>query len=190
MVNNRFKYSGFVGGPRSAGLRNLHLRYERCPGRKLAAEIDGRFYHVAGSDINDHGDARAEDGRCNIRIKPEVKGKIDGGRFPVRKMALLPEYVHRRRARVGAQRRTMRIPRVTRRSRRTRVAAYPNAKHDCANLVQYSARRRQADTEIPGSSLMRLTVLPSSLPIVPIHCHIRNCTNHYDLPDVPRSTAG
>ncbi len=60
-------------------------------GCKLAVKIDGKAYLVGGKSMDDLGDAHAADGLCNIARKAEVTGKIDGDRFVVTKMALLPE---------------------------------------------------------------------------------------------------
>ena len=60
-------------------------------GCKLAVKIDGKAYLVGGKSMDDLGDAHAADGLCNIARKAEVTGKIDGDRFVVTKMALLPK---------------------------------------------------------------------------------------------------
>ena len=58
---------------------------------KLAVKIDGKAYLVSGKTMDDLGDAHAEDGLCSIARKAEVTGKLDGDRFVVTKMALLPK---------------------------------------------------------------------------------------------------
>ncbi len=60
-------------------------------GCKLAVKIDGKAYLVSGKSMDDLGDAHAEDGLCNIARKAEVTGKLDGDRFVVTQMALLPK---------------------------------------------------------------------------------------------------
>lgn len=60
-------------------------------GCKLAVKIDGKAYLVSGKSMDDLGDAHAADGLCNIARKAEVTGKLDGDRFVVTKMALLPK---------------------------------------------------------------------------------------------------
>ena len=60
-------------------------------GCKLAVKIDGKAYLVSGKTMDDLGDAHADDGLCSIARKAEVTGKLDGDRFVVTKMALLPK---------------------------------------------------------------------------------------------------
>ncbi len=74
-----------------AGCATCVFDMKDVTGCKLAVKIDGKAYLVTGSDIDDHGDAHAEDGLCNTRRKAEVTGRIDGDRFAVTKMALLPK---------------------------------------------------------------------------------------------------
>ena len=47
----------------------------------LAVEINSEYYYVEGTDIDDHGDAHAKDGFCNLIRKARVKGVIKGERF-------------------------------------------------------------------------------------------------------------
>ncbi len=47
----------------------------------LAVEINSEFYYVEGTNIDDHGDAHAQDGFCNSIRKARVKGVIKGERF-------------------------------------------------------------------------------------------------------------
>lgn len=58
---------------------------------ELAVRINGKAYFVDGPDIDDYGDAHAEDGFCNIIRKAKVKGKIEGDRFIAESFELLPE---------------------------------------------------------------------------------------------------
>lgn len=62
----------------------------KAPGCSLAIRIDGKAYFVDGADINDHGDAHAEDGFCNAVRKAEVSGKVVKGRFKASYFRLLP----------------------------------------------------------------------------------------------------
>ncbi len=57
----------------------------------LAVKIDGKAYLVSGKTMDDLGDAHADDGLCSIARKAEVTGNLDGDRFVVTKMALLPK---------------------------------------------------------------------------------------------------
>lgn len=80
-----------------AGCATCIFDMKDVTGCKLAVEIDGKAYLVTGSGIDDHGNAHAADGLCNTRRIAEVKGKIDGDRFDVREMTLLPKQQYRRR---------------------------------------------------------------------------------------------
>ena len=50
-------------------------------GCDLAVRIDGKAYFVDGTNINEHGDAHAHDGFCQVTRSANVKGKIIDGRF-------------------------------------------------------------------------------------------------------------
>ncbi|MEO6406751.1 MAG: DUF6370 family protein [Ferruginibacter sp.] len=57
----------------------------------LAVRINGHAYFVDGSNIDDHGDAHADDGLCK-KIRPAmVMGHIENGRFVARKVKLVPD---------------------------------------------------------------------------------------------------
>ena len=47
----------------------------------LAVEINSEFYYVEGTNIDDHGDAHAQDGFCNSIRNALVKGVIKGEKF-------------------------------------------------------------------------------------------------------------
>jgi hypothetical protein len=47
----------------------------------LAVRINGKSYFVDGTNINDHGDAHADDGFCNAVRKAEVQGTIVNNRY-------------------------------------------------------------------------------------------------------------
>ena len=47
----------------------------------LAVEINSEFYYVEGTNIDDHGDAHAQDGFCNSIRKARVKGVIKGEKY-------------------------------------------------------------------------------------------------------------
>ena len=55
----------------------------------LAVEIHSDIYYVEGTTIDDHGDAHASDGFCNVVRKAHVEGVIDDGRFYLDKFRLL-----------------------------------------------------------------------------------------------------
>ena len=55
----------------------------------LAVEIHSDIYYVEGTTIDDHGDAHASDGFCNVVRKAHVEGIIDDGRFYLDKFRLL-----------------------------------------------------------------------------------------------------
>ena len=60
-------------------------------GCKLAVEIDGEHYLVKGSDIDDHGDAHADDGLCNSSRKAVVSGKVEAEAFTSTSFKVLPK---------------------------------------------------------------------------------------------------
>ena len=55
----------------------------------LAVEINSDIFYVQGTTIDDHGDAHASDGFCNVVRKAHVEGAIDDGRFYLDKFRLL-----------------------------------------------------------------------------------------------------
>jgi hypothetical protein len=57
----------------------------------LAVKIDETPYLVVGSDIDDHGDAHAADGMCNVARMARVRGRISRGAFRASAFQLLPE---------------------------------------------------------------------------------------------------
>lgn len=60
-------------------------------GCDLAVKIGGKSYFVEGTNIDDHGDAHAEDGFCNTIRKAEVMGTIKGDKFVATSFKLLPK---------------------------------------------------------------------------------------------------
>jgi hypothetical protein len=52
-------------------------------GCNLAVRIKGKSYFVDGTNIDEHGDAHADDGFCKAIRKAEVQGKIVKNRFVV-----------------------------------------------------------------------------------------------------------
>lgn len=57
----------------------------------LAVRINGKAYFVDGTNIDDHGDAHADDGFCNSVRMANVQGEIVDGRFKAIYFKLIPE---------------------------------------------------------------------------------------------------
>jgi Family of unknown function (DUF6370) len=72
----------------SCGECNFGLKGKSCD---LAVRIDGKAYFVDGTKIDDHGDAHAKNGFCEVIRKAEVVGEIVGDRFKAISFKLLPE---------------------------------------------------------------------------------------------------
>ena len=64
----------------SCGECNFGLKGKSCD---LAVRIKGKAYFIDGTNINDHGDAHAQDGFCNAVRKAEVQGELVDNRFQV-----------------------------------------------------------------------------------------------------------
>lgn len=62
----------------SCGTCNFKMKAPGCP---LAIKLEGKYYFVDGTKIDDHGDAHADDGFCNAIKKAKVQGSIKGDRF-------------------------------------------------------------------------------------------------------------
>jgi hypothetical protein len=62
----------------SCGTCNFKMKAPGCP---LAIKLEDKYYFVDGTKIDDHGDAHAEDGFCNVVKKAKVQGTIKGDRF-------------------------------------------------------------------------------------------------------------
>jgi hypothetical protein len=71
----------------SCGQCNFGLKAKGC---QLAVRIDGKAYFVDGTTIDDHGDAHAEDGFCEVIKKANVQGEIVENRFKATYFRLLP----------------------------------------------------------------------------------------------------
>ncbi len=56
----------------------------------LAVRVNGKAYFVDGTSIDEHGDAHADDGFCNVVRKAEVQGLVAKGRFKATYFKLLP----------------------------------------------------------------------------------------------------
>jgi hypothetical protein len=72
----------------SCGECNFGMKGKNC---ELAVRIDGKTYFVDGTKIDDHGNAHAKDGFCEVIRKAEVTGKIVNNRFQATTFILLPE---------------------------------------------------------------------------------------------------
>ncbi len=72
----------------SCGKCKLGLPGKSCD---LAVRIDGKAYYADGADIDNFGDAHANDGFCNAIRKAEVQGELVDNRFKISYIKLLPE---------------------------------------------------------------------------------------------------
>jgi hypothetical protein len=73
----------------SCGQCNFNLKSAK--GCCLAVRINDKAYFIDGANIDDFGDAHAQDGFCNSIRKAAIKGKIIAGRFKVKSFKLLKE---------------------------------------------------------------------------------------------------
>lgn len=73
----------------SCGQCNFGMKDKK--GCDLAVRIDGKPYFVDGTNLDDHGDAHAEDGFCSKVRKAEVTGEVKNNRFVASSFKLLPE---------------------------------------------------------------------------------------------------
>jgi Family of unknown function (DUF6370) len=71
----------------SCGKCKLGLAGKTC---EMAVRIDGKSYYADGANIDNFGDAHAQDGMCNAIRKAEVQGKIVKNRFKISYIKLLP----------------------------------------------------------------------------------------------------
>jgi hypothetical protein len=72
----------------SCGECQFGMKGESCD---LAVRIDGKTYFVDGTNINNHGDAHAENGFCNAIRKASVTGTIEKKRFKATTFTLIEE---------------------------------------------------------------------------------------------------
>jgi hypothetical protein len=72
----------------SCGECNFGMKGKNC---ELAVRIDGKTYFVDGTKIDDHGNAHAKDGFCEVIRKAKVTGEIVNNRFQATTFILLPE---------------------------------------------------------------------------------------------------
>ena len=59
------------------------------PGCDLAVRIEGKAYFVDGSRLDDHGDAHAKRGMCNVVRKARVTGEVVDDRFVAKTFKLI-----------------------------------------------------------------------------------------------------
>lgn len=72
----------------SCGICQLDMTGESCD---LAIVYNNKKYYVVGSQIDEHGDAHAEDGLCNSIRKAKVNGTIKNGVFEASSFELLKD---------------------------------------------------------------------------------------------------
>lgn len=72
----------------SCGTCNFKMKAPGCP---LAIKLDDKYYFVDGTKIDDHGDAHADDGFCNVVKKAKVQGTIKGDRFTTTYFEIIKE---------------------------------------------------------------------------------------------------
>ena len=58
-------------------------------GCDLAVRMNGKYYFVDNTNIDDHGDAHADDGFCSTVRTARVQGEIVEGRFKVGSFELI-----------------------------------------------------------------------------------------------------
>ena len=71
----------------SCGQCNFELAEPK--GCDLAVRIEDKAYFVDGSHIDDHGDAHARRGMCNVVRKARVTGEVVDDRFVAKTFALI-----------------------------------------------------------------------------------------------------
>jgi len=71
----------------SCGKCKLGLPGKTC---EMAVRINGKAYYADGANIDNFGDAHANDGMCNAIRKAEVQGEVVNNRFKISYIKLLP----------------------------------------------------------------------------------------------------
>ncbi len=84
-TRNAEEFHGIV--ETSCGECNFKMTGDDCD---LAVKIDGKYYFVEGSGVDEHGDAHAADGLCTVVRKAKVSGTIKHGVFYASSFELLP----------------------------------------------------------------------------------------------------
>ena len=72
----------------SCGTCNFKMKAPGCP---LAIKLENKYYFVDGTKIDDHGDAHADDGFCNVIKKAKVQGTVKGDRFTASYFEIIKE---------------------------------------------------------------------------------------------------
>ena len=72
----------------SCGQCQFGMEGEGCT---LAVRLYGEGLYVEGTDIDDHGDAHAADGFCEMVREARVTGEVRDGKFHAEAFALLPQ---------------------------------------------------------------------------------------------------
>lgn len=71
----------------ACGMCQFEMKGTDCA---LAVRLNDKPYYIEGTHIDDHGDAHAKDGFCNMVRKAEVQGAIAGDKYKVTYFRLLP----------------------------------------------------------------------------------------------------
>jgi len=74
-----------------AGCALCIYEMEGVSGCELAVKVDGKAHLVSGIEMDDLGDAHAEDGLCSMERQVKAAGKVEGDRFVATKIELLPQ---------------------------------------------------------------------------------------------------
>ena len=72
-----------------AACRQCQFNMTEKSGCDLAVRINGKSYFVDNTNIDDHGDAHADDGFCSTVRTARVQGEIVEGRFKVELFKLI-----------------------------------------------------------------------------------------------------
>ncbi len=78
-------------GSATAACARCVLGMEGVPDCRLAVQMGNRRYLVQGSGIDDHGDAHAKEGLCNVARRAVVRGAVAGDRIVIDEMRILPQ---------------------------------------------------------------------------------------------------
>lgn len=71
----------------ACGMCQFEMKGTDCA---LAVRVNDKPYYIEGTHIDDHGDAHAKDGFCNMVRKAEVQGAVAGDKYKVTYFRLLP----------------------------------------------------------------------------------------------------
>lgn len=70
----------------TCGKCNFEMTSDEC---ELAIELNGKYYFIEGSSIDEHGDAHNATGLCSIIRDAKVLGKVKHGVFVTEKFELI-----------------------------------------------------------------------------------------------------